>query len=119
LEIIGNDVAAPADGKIVEVGITSELSAEYSGAVNIDASNKIMTPDFAGSREIELELKIKGAGYLEILQRGGGILQTFRDTRAASKDELIRICEERSENLMLHGTTTIEAKSGYELHPGR
>ena len=46
MEIIGNDVAAPADGNIVAVGTTSELSAEYSGAVNIDASNKIVTPGF-------------------------------------------------------------------------
>ena len=104
LRIVEDGAVALDDGKIVAVGRTSEVLAEYSGAVNIDASNKIVTPGFvdahthfvfAGSRETELELKIKGAGYLEILQRGGGIFRTVRDTRAASKDELIRICEER------------------------
>jgi imidazolonepropionase len=52
---------------------------------------------------------------LEILQKGGGILRTVRDTRAASKNELLSICRERCKNLLMHGTTTIEAKSGYGL----
>ena len=124
LGILEDGAVALADGKIVAVGRTSEVLAEHYGTVNIDASNKIVTPGFvdahthfifAGSRETELELKIKGAGYLEILQRGGGILRTVRDTRAASKDQLLQICKERSRNLLLHGTTTIEAKSGYGL----
>ena len=124
LGILEDGAVALADGKIVAVGKTSEILAEHSGSVNIDASNKVVMPGFvdahthmvfAGSRETELELKVKGAGYLEILQRGGGILRTVRDTRAASKDELLRICKERSENLLLHGSTTIEAKSGYGL----
>ncbi len=124
LRILEDGAVAIADGRIVAVGRTSEVLAEHSGKLTIDASNKIVTPGFvdahthivfAGSRETELELKIRGAGYLEILQRGGGILRTVRDTRAASKDELLRICKERSETLLLHGTTTIEAKSGYGL----
>ena len=124
LRILEDGAVAIADGRIVAVGRTSEVLAEHSGKLTIDASNKIVTPGFvdahthivfAGSRETELELKIRGAGYLEILQRGGGILRTVRDTRAASKNELLRICKERSETLLLHGTTTIEAKSGYGL----
>jgi imidazolonepropionase len=124
LRILEDGAIAVTNGKIVAVGRTSEVLAEYSGTVNVDASNKIVTPGFvdahthfvfAGSRETELELKIKGAGYLEILQQGGGILRTVRDTRAASKEELLRICKTRSENLLLHGTTTVEAKSGYGL----
>lgn len=124
LGILEDGAVAVDDGKIVAVGKTGEILAEHSGTVNVDASNRIVTPGFvdahthfvfAGSRETELELKIKGAGYLEILQRGGGILRTVRDTRAASKDQLIQICKGRAENLLLHGATTIEAKSGYGL----
>lgn len=124
LGILEDGAVAVNHGRIVSVGKTSEVLAEHSGTANIDASNRIVTPGFvdahthcvfAGSREFELELKIKGAGYLEILHGGGGILRTVRDTRAASKDQLIRICKERGENLLLHGTTTIEAKSGYGL----
>jgi imidazolonepropionase len=124
LGIIEDGALAVANGKIVAVGRSDELQSEYSAGEEIDASGKVVMPGFvdahthfvfAGSRELELELKIKGAGYLEILQRGGGILRTVRDTRAATRDELLRICRERCNNLLRHGTTTIEAKSGYGL----
>lgn len=124
LGIVEDGAVAVNDGKIAAVGRTSEVLAEYSASLNVDASQKIVTPGFidahthfvfAGSRETELEFRIKGAGYLEILRRGGGILRTVRDTRAATKNELLHICKERGESLLLHGATTIEAKSGYGL----
>ena len=124
LGIIEDGSIAIANGKILSVGKSSELLTEYTAPERIDASGKTVTPGFvdahthlvfAGSREIEFELKIKGAGYMEILQKGGGILRTVRDTRAASKNELLQICRERCKNLLLHGTTTAEAKSGYGL----
>jgi imidazolonepropionase len=52
---------------------------------------------------------------MEILKRGGGILRTVQATRAASKQQLLEICKKRGLNLLIHGTTTIEAKSGYGL----
>lgn len=122
--ILEDGAVAITGGKIVAVGKSSEVLSKYIAGEKIDAAGKIVTPGFidahthfvfAGSREGELELKIEGAGYMEILQRGGGILRTVRDTRAATKDELLRICRERGNNLLLHGTTTVEAKSGYGL----
>ncbi len=124
LAIIEDGAVAIKGENIVAVGKSSEIGGEYSAHERIDASAKVVTPGlidahthfvFAGSRENELELKIKGAGYLEILQKGGGILRTVRDTRGASKSQLLQICLQRSRNLLLHGTTTIEAKSGYGL----
>jgi imidazolonepropionase len=110
--------------EIVSVGRSDAVMDQYSADEQIDATGRVVTPGFvdphthlvfAGSRESELELKIKGAGYLEILQKGGGILRTVRDTRAATKEDLLRICKQRSRNLLLHGTTTVESKSGYGL----
>ncbi len=124
LGIVEDGAVAIADGRIVAAGRSNELLSEYTASERIDAEGKVVTPGFvdahthlvfAGSRESELEMKIKGAGYIEILQRGGGILRTVRDTRAATKDELLRICRERCNNLLLNGTTTMEAKSGYGL----
>ena len=124
LAIIEDGAVAIKGENIAAVGKSSEIGDEYSAHERIDASAKVVTPGlidahthfvFAGSRENELELKIKGAGYLEILQKGGGILRTVRDTRGASKSQLLQICLQRSRNLLLHGTTTIEAKSGYGL----
>jgi len=124
LGIIDDGAIAVNDGKILAVERTSEVLANYSAMKTIDASGRIVTPGFidahthlvfAGTRETELELKIKGAGYLEILQSGGGILRTVRDTRAASKEQLLQICKKRCMNLITHGATTVEAKSGYGL----
>jgi imidazolonepropionase len=124
LGIIHDGAVAIANGKIVTVSKSEEISSKYAANERLDAAGKTATPGlidahthfvFAGSRESELELKIKGASYLEILQKGGGILRTVRDTRAASKETLLQTCRERAKSLLVHGTTTIEAKSGYGL----
>jgi imidazolonepropionase len=122
--LIEDGAVAISNGKIVAVSTSNDILTNYAAHTIIDASEKIVTPGlidahthfvFAGSRETELELKIKGSAYLDILRRGGGILRTVRDTRAATKDELLRSGAERANNLLVHGTTTIEAKSGYGL----
>ena len=70
---------------------------------------------FAGSRENELELRQRGAAYMEILAAGGGILSTVEATRAASAEELTAHGRRWLDEMLSHGTTTIEAKSGYGL----
>ena len=68
-----------------------------------------------GSREKELSLKLKGISYLEILKQGGGILSTVECTRKATKEELKIKAGKSLDQMLLHGTTTVEAKSGYGL----
>ncbi|MCE5344654.1 MAG: imidazolonepropionase [Bacteroidales bacterium] len=68
-----------------------------------------------GSRENELSLKLKGVSYLEILKRGGGILSTVASTRQTSKEGLKAKARKSLDEMLLHGTTTVEAKSGYGL----
>ena len=70
---------------------------------------------FAGSREGEWLMRQRGAGYLEILEAGGGILSTVAATRAASTDELLAHGRRWLDEMLGHGVTTIEAKSGYGL----
>ncbi len=54
--------------------------------------------------------------YLDILQMGGGgILDTVRNTRAASFEELKDFALRSLDRMLAHGTTTCEAKSGYGL----
>lgn len=122
--ILEDGAVGIANGKIIAVSKTDEILTNYDAPHKIDATGKIVTPGlidahthfiFAGSREAELEMKIKGAKYLEILEKGGGILRTVRDTRAATKDDLLQSCRKRANELLTHGTTTIEAKSGYGL----
>ncbi len=70
---------------------------------------------FAGSREDEVELKAQGVPYLEILKRGGGILQTVRQTRASTEAQLVQNASKTLQTMLELGTTTLEAKSGYGL----
>ncbi|MGH2397313.1 MAG: imidazolonepropionase, partial [bacterium] len=70
---------------------------------------------FAGSRADEFEMRLAGATYQEIAARGGGILSTMRATRAASEDDLLALGNLRLNRMLVHGTTTVEAKSGYGL----
>jgi len=70
---------------------------------------------FAGSRENELELKLKGATYQEIAASGGGLLSTVAKTRAATTEQLISEASSRLSGMLEEGTTTAEAKSGYAL----
>jgi len=124
LGIIEGGAVAVSNGQIVAVGQTKLVNDRFSSRNRIDASGKVVTPGFvdahthlifAGSRETELEMKIKGVEYLDILKRGGGILRTVRDTRAASKEQLREICKVRALALLANGTTTVEAKTGYGL----
>jgi imidazolonepropionase len=90
----------------------------------VDASGGTVTPGlvdphthllFAGSREGEVVLRQRGAGYLEILAAGGGILATVAATRAASDAQLLAHGRRWLGEMLRHGTTTVEAKSGYGL----
>ena len=90
----------------------------------LDAGGGTVTPGlvdphthllFAGTREGEWQMRQGGAGYLEILESGGGILSTVAATRAASADELLAHGRRWLDEMLGHGVTTIEAKSGYGL----
>jgi imidazolonepropionase len=72
-------------------------------------------PVWAGSREDEFNRRLRGETYMEIARAGGGINATVRATRLASREELIAAAAARLEAFLAHGTTTLEAKSGYGL----
>jgi imidazolonepropionase len=60
-------------------------------------------------------MRLEGKSYLEILAAGGGILSTVRATRAADLGQLLDETRPRLAELLTHGTTTAEAKTGYGL----
>ena len=70
---------------------------------------------FAGSREAELELRQRGADYMEILAAGGGILSTVAATREATAEQLAAHGRRWLDLMLANGVTTVEAKSGYGL----
>ena len=126
LELISDGAVAIGDGKIVAVGRTQEVLDKIGrGYEVVDVSGKLVTPGlidphvhlvFAGSREGELEdMAVKGIPYLEIKKRGGGMPTTLRKTGEASTEELMEKTERILDRMLVYGTTTIEAKSGYEM----
>lgn len=126
LGVIFDGAVAVEGGVISAVGTTEAILKEFdaTGIERIDASRKVVMPGlvdphthlvFAGSREFEIEMKVRGKTYMEILQDGGGIHRTMRDTRAASSADLYAQSAKRLRSMIAHGTTTVEAKSGYGL----
>src|SRR5207245_8830130 len=59
--------------------------------------------------------KIAGESYEEIASKGGGILNSVRKLRAATAEALKTRATAALSQFAAHGTTTIEAKSGYGL----
>jgi imidazolonepropionase len=125
LGLIEDGAVAASQGLITLVGTTEEVLAQTEADEMIDASNRVVMPGFvdphthlvfAGSREDEFELRLKGATYMEIMAAGGGIMSTVRATRAATLLQLIAQSRERLDRMLAHGTTTAEVKSGYGLN---
>ena len=106
---------------VYENGALPEVGADTQ---TIDAQGRLVTPGlidahthlvFGGWRQNEIPLKLKGAGYLDILRAGGGILSTVRATRKASEEELFEKSRAFLDEMLAQGVTTAELKSGYGL----
>ena len=120
------DAAVLAEDGIIKA-ITSDGKlpcAEEEVDVVLDAEGNLVTPGlveghthlvFGGYRQNEIPLKLKGAGYLDILRAGGGINDTVKKTREASFEELYDKTEGFLDEMMTLGVTTCEAKSGYGI----
>jgi imidazolonepropionase len=127
LGIIRNGAVVVKGTKILWAGETEALGEKFNlsrDGREIDAAGRTVMPGlidahthlvFAGSREDEFEQRIRGLSYLEISERGGGILSTVDSTRKASSDELFSLGKKRLDRMLSKGVTTVEAKSGYGL----
>lgn len=127
VSIIENGAIAVKEGKIIAVGPTKEILSHVTEEPKLPAiefPGMFATPgfidshthlSFGGSRENDFAMKLAGKSYLEILEAGGGILNTLRSTRAASQKELVRNAFSYAEGMLSMGSTMIEAKSGYGL----
>ncbi len=126
LGIIENGAVIIRDGIVKEVGLSHEILDDFDthGFTVMDAANKAVLPGFVdshthfvfgGYRADEFAWRLGGESYMEIMNRGGGIANTVRATRKASKDELARLGLKRLDSMLSFGVTTVEGKSGYGL----
>ena len=72
-------------------------------------------PVFTNPRLVDFEKRIGGATYEEILAAGGGIRSSLVGVRQASRAELSARVLDAFQAMLAHGTSTVEAKSGYGL----
>jgi len=130
LGIIENAAVLCAGGKIVSVGTTKDalrdpwLKKHRKNIIEIDCGGRVVLPGFVDShthpvfmepRLVDFEQRIYGASYEEIAEAGGGIRSSIDSVRRASKSTLTLKISAALQDFARHGTTTVEAKSGYGL----
>ncbi len=131
LHVIENGALVIENGTIRSVGNTIDIlkgvidkDSNISKFNVIDAAGKAVLPGFVdshthfvfgGYRDEEFSWRLRGDSYMDILQRGGGILNTVKATRAAKKETLIETGIKRLNSMLSFGVTTVEGKSGYGL----
>ena len=129
LQVISNAALAVHGGKIVWLGPDNDAEPLFQhghgdGVTIVDAEGAVITPGlvdshthlvFAGDRAAEFHLRRQGVSYGELLAQGRGILTTMKATREADAETLSELALARLHSLRLHGTTTVEIKTGYGL----
>lgn len=128
--IIENGAVLCVGGKIVSVGTTKDalkdvwLKKNRKKVTEVDCSGKVVLPGYVDShthpafiapRLVDFEKRISGATYEQIAKAGGGIRSSVQALREASKVELAEKVLKTLHEMADHGTTTVEAKSGYGL----
>ncbi len=130
LGIIQDAAVLCVGGKIVSVGTSKDalrdpwLKKNRKKVIEIDCGGRVVLPGFVDShthpvfmhpRLVDFEKRISGASYQEIAEAGGGIRSSIDGVRKASKVVLAQKVSATLADLARHGTTTVEAKSGYGL----
>lgn len=126
INVIENISLLLEDGIIKEISSFEEISKKYdkNEFTIVDASNKTVLPGFVdshthfvfgGFRAEEFSWRLNGESYMEIMNKGGGIVNSVRKTREATEDELYESAKKRLDSMIHFGVTTVEGKSGYGL----
>ena len=131
LGIIRDAAVLCLGGKIVSAGTTRDalrdpwLKKNRKKITEIDCGGRVVLPGFVDShthpvfahpRLVDFEKRISGANYEEIAEAGGGIRSSIDGVRKASKSVLTKKVSAVLGEMARHGTTTVEAKSGYGLN---
>ena len=126
--LLKKTTVASSRGKIVFIGNEQDFNKEFKlekNSIIIDGQGFTGLPGFvdshthlpfSGTREKEFALRLQGYTYQQLAAQGMGIQTTVQATRDTSLNNLVEMSLSRLDNMLLHGTTTVEAKSGYGLN---
>lgn len=114
------------DGGSVTVrdGLIESFEPDGGAELRIDASGCAVIPGlvdahthlpFAGWRAEEYARKVAGVPYEVIAREGGGIAASARAFAEAGDAEVLAQARALAAEMLAHGTTTLETKSGYGL----
>ena len=118
-ELVVEPGALTVDGAVI-----SSFEPSADAAIQIDASGCAVIPGlvdchthlpFAGWRAHEYAQKIAGVPYEQIARDGGGIRSSARSFASATDEEVLTQASTAAAEMLVHGTTTFECKSGYGL----
>lgn len=126
INVIENTSIVVKDGIIKEIDNWDNIAKNYNenDFKVIDASNKAVLPGFVdshthfvfgGYRAEEFSWRLNGESYMDIMNKGGGIVNSVKGTREATEDELYESAKKRLDSMIHFGVTTVEGKSGYGL----
>ena len=109
-------------GKIRQFGPMEEAPGRADTI--LDLQNKMVWPCwcdshthivYAESREEEFVMRLKGMSYMEIAERGGGILNSAKKMKDVDENNLYFSAKSRLDEMISYGTGAVEIKSGYGL----
>ena len=119
---IADGALAIGDRRILAVGTSAQIARSYSAPRTIDARGRLVSPGFVdphshllhgGTRHHDYEAKLTQRADCAGLE--GGIRYTVRRTRETSDEQLLERAGADLDVMLAHGTTTLEAKTGYGL----
>ncbi|HEX8086989.1 MAG TPA: imidazolonepropionase [Solirubrobacteraceae bacterium] len=121
------ELALEPGGIAVEGASIAALEPDPTARVQVDATGCAVVPGlvdchthlpFAGWRANEYAMKVAGRPYEEIARGGGGIAASARALAAADDDAVVGQARALAGEMLAHGTTAFECKSGYGLSAG-
>lgn len=127
LGIVRGGAIACGGGRILATGPEDEVLAAApcgDATVRVDALGRCVVPGFVDphthavfgrTRQDEYERRLRGESYLQIAAAGGGINASVADLRSRDEQDLLGLTCRRLQEMLEHGTTTVEIKSGYGL----
>jgi imidazolonepropionase len=123
-QVILDAALAWRDGVVTYAGPSSGVPSDAASGATPQRVKGAVVPGFVdchthlpfiGWRSDEFEARLAGRSYRDLQGEGGGILRSSRMLNQASDEEIAMFCRPLFDEMLAHGTTALELKTGYGL----